>query len=1108
MENVSRIHKVGMAGAALLLCAWSIAVPQAAEPSGTPQAAAGGTLAQQASGAVPIMNLTQYVNPFVGTANGGDTFPGADYPFGMVQWSPSTENPPPGGYNYGDPTITGFSLTHLSGAGCPIYGDFPFIPFVGSVTQSPVSDPSAYAMPFSHGNEKATPGYYRVKLNSGITVKLTVTRRTGYGEFSFPTGAVRSLLLNAGGSANGDSAASIQVVGDHMLEGSATSGSFCGSHDVYTVYFAAIFKQAFTAHGTWDGKSLTAGSDEAAGKQSGAYVSFASGMGPIQVRVGLSFVSEQGALDNLRAEDPTWGFSGVRNATESEWNRMLNRIQVHGGTLAEKQNFYTALYHTLLFPSTFSDANGEYMGFDDRIHSDDGKTQYANFSGWDIFRSEMPLLAFLFPHRASNMIQSLVRDGEQGGRLPRWPLAAGYTGVMQGDSADNIISEAYALGARQFDTRLALKLMLIGANDPGCLPNGYDERPGLESFNSLGYVACSAPGGYSDGASQTLEYATDDAAIGLFAKALGESPAVVARCEERANNWQNVFCPSTGLVQPRSASGIFAMNVGAESQEDYLEGTADQYRWMVPQDLPGLIAALGGPEAVVAKLNRYFTHLNQPSGTPYAWMGNEPSIGDPWIYDFADDPSGTEKVVRRVVNRLYQPTPGGLDGNDDLGTMAAWYVWASLGMYPEIPGVAGFALASPLFPSATIYRGNGQRLTITGIGAAADSPYVESVTADGERVGRSWLSLSSISRLPSNQLVYRLAPSPVAQAAVTAGHAPEPLSIRDGAGAPSSTAALPAVTEGLQEALPAASTPTVDLGPGEGTSLSFGLQSLLAGPSTYDWHVSAPTQLRLGSHTGVVHVGPYGIFALNIPVHSASTAPPGIYRVVVTFSGGAATAGAAAERIAVREQILVVGPGSLLNYYNNIGITSASTESVGSFDGGNSSYSQSLLAAAGIHAGSVIDVDGAHVVWPHIAPGLPDNVEADGQVIPISGSGDALVFVGAASNGPSVGTGTITYASGEVQSYSLGFTDWTRNGGGSAISYGNTVVAQTPARNVFSGTSGRQQVVTYLYAESVPLLSGQTVVSVTLPGQANEGQLHVFALAFSGGAQSVLAVSG
>ncbi len=733
-----------------------------------------------------------YANPFIGTGSGGkvvgriETFPGADVPFGMVQWSPDTPDPeqPPslaGGYLYSVPRIDGFSLTHLSGAGCMTYGDVPFMPITKTLTASPASDPQRYYSSFSHANERAWPGYYSVKLASGVKVAITATTRTGVADFSFPPGSKPGLLVDVSGSQNGVTGSSFEMAGPRLMTGYATSGNFCSSGDTYTVHFAAELNTTPAGIDVWNGSTISAGRsvsgageglrstsswDSSAGSGDGGYLRFARSTSPLNllVKVGISFTSTADALANLRAEQPGWNFSGVAGAAAGTWSRFLGRISVSGGTHSQMVTFYTDLYHCLLFPSVFSDANGSYMGFDGRVHVASTLPQYSNFSGWDIYRAEMPLLAIIAPRETAAMMQSLVRDGEQGGWLPRWPVANGYTGMMGGDPSDAMIASAYALGVRGFDAATALSEMVKGATvlppAAGVGPVAYKERPGLSSYMEHGYVVGTPEITHEtgstepDGASLTLEYAVDDFAISQLAQALGNSPTA-AEFLRRSGNWSVLYDPATGWMAPRQAGGSFPpgwpkgslavaralqeLNGGGTGQVGFQEGDTWQYSWAVPQDLAGLFAKMGGDAAVVARLQAFFTQLNAGPIAPYDWAGNETCMEIPWEADYAGAPWLTQEVVRRISTTLYGPTPGGEPGNDDLGAMSAWNVWAMLGMYPEVPGTATLVLASPAFPSEQVHLAGGRSITINAQGAASGTEYVHGLTVNGQTSNEPFL---------------------------------------------------------------------------------------------------------------------------------------------------------------------------------------------------------------------------------------------------------------------------------------------------------------------------------------------------------------------------------
>jgi len=728
---------------------WRV-LPVAARPLAAARMAEGApatpTNPTPAPTSTPPLDLTGYVDPFVGTGIGGqswginaaagNTFPGATLPFGMTQFSPDTTGGPTrvGGYGYSDSLMRGFSLTHLSGAGCPIFGDIPFMPTTGA--PSGAFDSSS----FSHASEAAEPGYYRVRLGNGATVELTATTRTGFARVQFPAGATGSLALETGRDLRGAQAAHTQIVSPTEVTGSVSSGPFCAYlHTTYTVYFDAQVSAPASSFGAWQGGAQP-GARSAAGGGSGVYLRFApSASQTVLLKVGISYVSVANARANLAAENPGWNFDQTRAAAHATWNTLLNRIQVTGGSATNERIFYTALYHALLVPNTFSDANGQYPGFDGKTHTAAGFVQYANFSGWDIYRSEVPLLALIAPQQTSDMMQSLVEDGEQADGLPRWPLANSETGIMIGDSPAAILAEGEDFGADGFDAAAALRLAVAGATQPGIGAGASVERPGLHAYLRLGYVPPHM--GAWVPVSTSLEYYSDDFAIACLARDLGQ-PALVRQFTARAADWSAIFNPASGLPQPRDADGDFAAFDPTDS-DIYVEGDAAQYRWMVPFDGAGLVALQGGAQATRTRLDAFFSQLNAGPSAPYAFMGNEPSFGAPWMYDFVGAPTSAQATVRRIETQMYKDSPDGLAGNDDLGEMSSWYVWAALGMYPLLPGQPGFVLGSPLFPQVALTIGS-HVTRIVAPAAAPNAPYVQAMTIDGAPTSQLWLPLTTL----------------------------------------------------------------------------------------------------------------------------------------------------------------------------------------------------------------------------------------------------------------------------------------------------------------------------------------------------------------------------
>jgi len=719
------------------------------------------------------------VDPEAGTGIGPaapgnvSEYPGASVPLGTVQFSPDTF--PDGavttgsGYDYADSEISGFSLTHLSGPGCAIYGDVPILPVQGPTP----ADPEAAVAAFSHTSERSTAGNYEVRLGPSrqIAVALTATTRTALGRFTFAPSAAAGddLLFKVSDSANGSTASRVQLVGDDGLEGSVTSGDFCGIPGSYTLHFVARFSRPFLSGGTWSGTVRSRGRS-CAGTQSvacGAWVSFASSSGgprQVLVKVGVSYVSLGGAMSNLATEDPGWNFHRQSESATAEWNGLLGRVRVTGGTERSRRTFYTALYHSLLFPSVFSDDDGRYIGFDHRVHRlSRGHVQYSNISEDDIYRSEVPLLAMLLPGPTSQMVQSLLNDAAQtkGGFFPKWVIADNDAGQWDGDSADPVIADAYAFGARQFNVKQALKAMVHGATVP---ENGLvEERANLQAYVSRGWVPqltydiTSYP--YTDGGSETLEYSLDDFAISRLAAATGET-TVAASFARRSQNWQNLFDPATGYLSARQGDGSFPAGPAFQpaspsdqlqgvAQQGFEEGNAIQYSFDVPQNLAGLVGLMGGNAAAQGKLDSFFTHLNATRFAPYDWAGNEPDESAPFVYDYAGSPWRTQSVVRRIMAQLYPLAPAGEPGEDDLGALSSWYVWAALGLYPETPGAADLAMTAPLFPRVIVTEGSGRRLTI--VATRAPERYIGGAslavgTGGPTRWNRPWVPASAVRR--------------------------------------------------------------------------------------------------------------------------------------------------------------------------------------------------------------------------------------------------------------------------------------------------------------------------------------------------------------------------
>ncbi|GGO90036.1 hypothetical protein GCM10012280_34630 [Wenjunlia tyrosinilytica] len=716
-----------------------------------------------------VSDPAQYVNPFVGTLPGdtdwgngggaGNTFPGADAPFGMVQWSPDTVTYQHGGYYYNDNRIRGFSLTHLSGAGCGDFGNVPFMPVLGA---SPVS-----SYTFSHANEKAEPGSYAVTFDNGLKTELAATQRSGTARFTYPAGQKASLSVDAAKAFNG--ADGSVTVGTNTISGYTDSGGFCGAGNKYRIYFHASFDRNFTSTGVVAGKKVDTSRKKVSGSSPGiapaspktaksqrppgvqkapkrrvqvtgkaaaagaqAFVSFdTSANRSVVARVGVSFVSLANARANVSAEQGGKSFDQVRSGARDAWNGMLGRIGVGGGSDTDLRRFYTALYHSLLHPNVFSDSNGQYMGFDKQVHkAAAGHAQYANFSGWDVYRSQVQLVALIAPGEASDIAQSATDQSAQGGYFDRWTVANGGTGVMVGDPLPIIVSSVHAFGATDFNASDALSRMVDGASKSS-------ERPAYNQYNSLGYLP-SGQGGVWGSAATTLEYTSADFAVAQLAKRLGADDTYTTFLR-RAQNWKNLFNTGNKYIQPRNSDRTWPSFTPTQ-QNEYVEGNGAQYTWMVPYNHRALFDLMGGNSAVTPRLDTFFSKLNGGPDAATAYLGNEPTLNTPWAYAYAGLPYKTQDVVRRALTTIFKPTPDGEVGNDDLGEMSSWAVWASIGMYPEAPGRSELVLASPIFSSVAIDRGNGVTITVNAPNASASAKYVQSLKVNGGTTTKPWLS--------------------------------------------------------------------------------------------------------------------------------------------------------------------------------------------------------------------------------------------------------------------------------------------------------------------------------------------------------------------------------
>lgn len=663
---------------------------------------------------------TRYVDPMIGTLGAGFVFPGADVPFGMVQNSPDTFTPGAGyqglvygGYMGNDPQIRDFSLVHLSGPGVPKAGDLPFMPWVGAGGRKPPSDPAQYATPFAKAGEQAAAGFYGVTLANGTRVELTSSTHAAMQRYAFPPTGDADLIVDPWHRNSGTAQGSWRATGDREIAGQTRN-------DRYAVFFAARFDQPIVASGRH-------------------WLRFPTGS-TVTMRVGISFVDEDGARRNLDAEAPAArSFQDMRAAADAAWDAELAKIRVSGGTPADRRTFYTALYHSLLHPNVVTDVDGRYRGFDGAIHDAGGRVQYANFSSWDTYKALNQLQATIEPDRYADMLRSLLADARQGGALPRWGEQSYDAGHMSGDPAIPMIADGICRGLVRGAEAQALyeqAVALRARRDP--------------ALDGLGYLPMK-PG-------TTLEYGVADFALALMAQRLGHLPDA-QRLLAASLRYRNVLDPQTKWVRPRNADGSWYGGdtpLGFQPTEEtgFQEGNSWQYSWLVPQDPRGLFDRMGG-DAVAAqrldtlfaappeaqnRLNAFGTVYRDPQWAP----GNETDLGAPYLYAFARRPWKTQAQLR-AAQQVYRPEPEGLPGNDDLGGMSGWYVWTALGFGPFTPGAPLYMVGAPLFERASIALPKG-RFTVEAPGASLAGRYVQSATLDGRPLDRAWFGADALRR--------------------------------------------------------------------------------------------------------------------------------------------------------------------------------------------------------------------------------------------------------------------------------------------------------------------------------------------------------------------------
>jgi predicted alpha-1,2-mannosidase len=705
--------------------------------------------------------------PLVGTDAHGHAYPGATVPFGMVQLSPDT--PLQGwdgssGYHYSDSAILGFSHTHLSGTGCGCLGDVLLMPTVGELHLDAGSPGNGYASRFSHEQETATPGYYRVFLEDPkVTAELTATLRCGFHKYQFPATDQAHIILDLVHNIGNDTVeASLKVEGNDTLSGCRVSNGWGGRR---MIYFVMQFSKPFDSFGIeQDGKRLAPETQEARGQNIKAFVNYkTAGNEAVLVKVGISGTGVEGARKNLTAEIPGWNFDGVRAAAAQQWKKVFDTVKIETFDPHIRTTFYANLYLTCLAPVLFNDVDGTYRGMDHQNHAGTNFQNYTTFSIWDIYRAEWPLMTLLHPDRVNDMVQSMLTEYRELGRhtTPIWPLWGNETWCMIGYHSVDMIAEAYLEGYRGFDAETAYQALRDTA---------MQDRNGLKTYKQLGYVA-STPGG--EATSRTLEYTLDDWCLARLAETLGHSEDAQL-FYQRAANYRNLFDRTTHFFRGRKADGDWRSPfiINAMVGDEYTEADAWQYAFAVQQDVPGMVALYDGDNGFIQKLDTLFatnsfiqTDIPDISGLIGQYsQGDEQCHHVAYLYDYVGAPYKTQQHIRQAMTTLYNDTPSGQCGNVDCGQMSACYVFGALGFYPVNPVSGVYAIGSPLVNKAVVHldreKYHGHTFTVIAKNNSATNLYIQSATLNGKPLQNPWITRDQIIAGGTLKLVMGPQPNP------------------------------------------------------------------------------------------------------------------------------------------------------------------------------------------------------------------------------------------------------------------------------------------------------------------------------------------------------------
>lgn len=696
----------------------------------------------------PLQNLTQYVDPYIGSSFHGHVFVGANVPFGAVQLGPTQLSEGwdwCSGYHYSDSVIIGFSHTHLSGTGIGDLGDIMLMPATGEFrfTKGTVEDPeSGFGSKFSHDQEKVKPGYYSVMLKRyNIEVELTASTRAGFHRYKFSKTDDPYIMIDLRQGIGWDSPYEtyIEFVNDSTIAGYRYSKGWAQDQRIFfTAMFSVPIKEFSVAR---DGKIL--GEKSATGKDIKGYARFNSNTNEVLVKVGISPVNMENALLNIATEIPHWDFDKIAEEADSLWNNVLNKVQIKADQKTLR-TFYTAMYHTMIAPSVFNDVNGDYRGTDKKVYNDTTFVNLTTFSLWDTYRAAHSLHTIVNPERVDDMVNSMLKIYEQQGKLPVWPLMGNETNTMPGNSAFPVIADAVLKGFSGFDANAALDAMKASAL--------LDER-GLKYVKEKGYIPADTE---IESVAKGLEYSIDDWCMAQVAKRLGREDvyALFSKC---GKYYKNYFDPETRFVRGRISEDKwrtpFSPFIAKHMKDDFSEGNAWQYTWLVPHDVEGLMALLGGEEHFIQKLDSLFIvegDLGKEASADITGFmgqyahGNEPSHHITYLYGYTSQPWKTAPKVRYILDSLYSDKPDGLSGNEDVGQMSAWYVFSALGFYPVNPANGMYVFGSPVVNEARLKVGNNRYFDVTVKNNSSENIYIQRMLLNGTLYNKTYIHYNDI----------------------------------------------------------------------------------------------------------------------------------------------------------------------------------------------------------------------------------------------------------------------------------------------------------------------------------------------------------------------------